>query len=418
MITYKKLMLSAFYNKKKLIISFLSIFFIVLLTLLPFLDQTNLITVIWIISNFYNNKLPLANVGLPGGPFFNIIWVPSYLVYVYSGFNLILTYLVWKIIIFFLYVGTGITLSKFFKKENRWIIFICTILNPAMILFSLIWMQFDIIAIFFSTLSMYLLYKHNTKKSLMTFIIYLIPMFIAIFTLYYPIIFLPSLFYYHKPIRDKKLIILATLILSSIFIIFDIVLYRGTNLSYLNNLNGNGLSSSFYQGFQFFVSVPLYFYAPFLVILSGVFPIILKRKGFGFFSNIYIILLIFLYTSASAGFDTYLWLFPFSILVLLDINSQKNLVRKILILDLPIFVEAFFSNFIMGANYQQGLFYFGYYVFHINYLFIKSSSNFNYFVTALNTVLFSSVLVSLNYLVKLNKSSKKKIVGSFSFVQF
>jgi len=42
-------------------------------TILPFYDQSNLVTVLWISSHFYSFKLPFAGVGWPGGPFYMLV---------------------------------------------------------------------------------------------------------------------------------------------------------------------------------------------------------------------------------------------------------------------------------------------------------------------------------------------------------
>lgn len=394
-------------SKKKLVI-ISSISFLSILTLLPFYDQDNLITLLHITNHLYSNKPVFLNVGWPGGPFFMIAWVPTYLAYIWSGFNISVAYITLKLILLSLSISTAYILSKFSRSKSQYGIFIFFILNPALIYITLIWAQFDIIPVFFSTLSLYFLGSEKIRNSLYKTSLALVPLFIAILTTYYPLIFIPSLILYSLNRREKLNVLVGSIMVGLVFLISDILFFRGFQFSYLVNLNGNGLTSSFYQGFQYFISLPLPYYIIFLLILVIAVPIVLLKEGYGLYLNIYVLLLLFLYTSASAGFDPYLWLVPFTILVIQEQEIQRYRYVKMAILNIPIFVEVIFSNFIMGTGMQQGIFYFGYNVFHINYLFIKTPAQFQYFVTIFNSLLMSSItgvlIILFTVITKRNKS--------------
>ena len=374
-------------------------------TILPFYDQSNFITVLWISSHFYSFKLPFAGVGWPGGPFYMLAWIPSYFFYLKSGYNMDVAYLTMKFILLTFSVGTAFILSYFFNKR-KFQIFIFVILNPALIYITLIWMQWDIIPVFFSTLTLFLLEHDSRGRTIGRTMVYIIPLFIAILTTYDAILFIPTLIIFAKSRKNKIDLFLSSIIIGFIFIVLDIVLFRGTNISYISNLNGNGLSSSFIDGFQFFLSIPFNYYILYLVCLAIFLPILLYKFKFGIYTSLYILLLIFLYTSASAGFDPYLWLLPLTVLAIMEMGNSHHLFSKILILNIPIFIEALFSNFIMGTGYQQGIFYFGYYVFHFNYLFIKTAPQLEYFITILNSLIMTSVVGVIIFLISINKDNK------------
>lgn len=390
----------------KKIVIFCSIFFLLTLTALPFYDQDNLITLLDITNHLYSSGPVFLNAGWPGGPFFMIAWVPSYLAFTYSGFNLGVAYIILKLILLTLSVGTALILSKFFNSEHKFGIFIFLILNPALIYITLIWVQFDIIPIFFSTLSLYFLREERIRNSFHSTNVALVPMFIAVFTTYYPLIFIPTIILYSHGKREKIYILFGSIIVGSLFLATDILFFRGFGFSYLVNLNGNGLSSSFYQGLQYFISIPFLYYIPFLSVIVVLVPILLFKKGYGLYTTLYVLLLLFLYTSASAGFDVYLWLIPFTILAVQEQRNKKIRFSYILILNIPIFIEAIFSNFIMGTGIQQGIFYFGYEVFHLNYLFVKTANEFQYFVTVFNSILMTSIVGVI--IVLLSIISKKE----------
>ncbi|MHB1440735.1 MAG: hypothetical protein ACYCSO_06905 [Cuniculiplasma sp.] len=390
------------------IILLLSLIFLLLLTLLPFYDQSNLITVLWISSHFYSFKPPFSNVGWPGGPFFLLVWIPSYSAYILSGFQLFFAYFVLKVILLFLSLGTGFILSNFFSKDIRFKVLIFIILNPALVFVTLIWMQFDIIPVFFFTFSMYFLDKPHLNDSFYGTLIAVVLMFIAIFTVYYPLIFIPTLIIFSKNHKQKIYLLSNFLLVGLSFSISDILFFRGTNFSYVVNLAGNGLSSSFYEGLQYFFNIPFFYYILFVATIMILIPFFLHKKGYGLYTSSFILLLVFLYTSASAGFDTYLWLLPFTVLAIFERKKGEIRISHMFMLNIPIFLEALFSNFIMGTGFQQGIFYFGYEVFHINYLFIRTASQFQYFVTLFNSLLMTSIVTILILLLLINKPDNLK----------
>jgi hypothetical protein len=390
-------------NKFRLLIISGSLLFLTILTLLPFYDQDNLITVLNITFHLYPNRPVFSNAGWPGGPFFMIVWIPTYLAFVMSGLNLSFAYITWKLLLLGFSIGTAIILSSFYDHEDKSRIFLFTILNPSIIYITLFWIQFDIIPVFFATLSFYLLTKWRLNNSFFRIFVAMIPMFIAIFTTYYPLIFIPTLILYSKNLKEKKYILFGSIILGFIFLITDVLFLRGFNFSYVENLNGAGLASNFYQGLQLFITIPTRYYIIFLGIMVLLVPFLLRKKGYGLYTTLYVLLLLFLYTSASAGFDTYLWLFPFTVLAILEGQHQKNRFYYMFVMNIPIFVEAIFSNFIMGTGYQQGIFYFGYEVFHINYLFVKTLAQFQYFVTVFNSVLLASIVGTIIIILTINR---------------
>jgi len=391
-------------NKSRLLIVSGSLLFLIILTLLPFYDQDNLITVLNITFHLYPDRAAFLNAGWPGGPFFMIVWIPTYLAFVMSGLNLSFAYITWKLLLLGFSIGTGIILSSFYDHEDKFRIFLFTILNPSIIYITLIWIQFDIIPVFFATLSFYLLTKWRLNNSFFRIFIAMIPMFIAIFTTYYPLIFIPTLILYSKNLKEKKFILYGSIILGFIFLISIVLFLRGFNFSYVENLNGSGLASNFYQGLQMFITIPTRYYIIFLGIMAILVPFLLKKKGYGMYTTLYVLLLLFLYTSASAGFDTYLWLFPFTVLGILEGQHQKNRFYYMFVMNIPIFVEAIFSNFIMGTGIQQGIFYFGYEVFHINYLFVRTAAQFQYFVTLFNSVLLASIVGTIIIILTINRA--------------
>ena len=139
-----------------------SLIALIILTVLPFFDQRNLVTLLWIQSHLYSNRLFFKGVGWPGGPFFLTMWMPSYIVYLVSGFSIYLSLEVMKALLlvmlllfaFLIYTYTGE------RKDRRTILFFA-LLNPAVIYVTLIWTQWDIFPAVLSLLSFLMLRNFN-----------------------------------------------------------------------------------------------------------------------------------------------------------------------------------------------------------------------------------------------------------------
>ena len=371
----------------------ISLAVLALITILPFYDQSNLITVLWISSHFLNTRIPFNDVGWPGGPFFAMVWIPAYLSWLVSGLNLFYAYIVWKTILLVLIIGTSFLLSIFFQEKVNKNVLIFSLLNPALIYITLIWIQFNIIPVFFLTFSLYLLYFKEIRNSFFRTALSVVPMLIAIFTTYYPLIFIPTILLFIDNRKERLNLFSSLALLGIIFLVLDILFFRGFSFSYLNNLNGGGLPSTSYEGLQYFHTLNLQSYIILLGFLMIIVPLILYKANIRIYGTLYIILILFLYTSGSAGFDVYLWLFPLSVLAVLELKKDKGIFYMITVLNIPIFLQAIYSNFLMGTGFQQGIFYFGYSVFHINYLFVQNTYQFNFVVK-----LFNFLIIICNFI--------------------
>ncbi len=382
-----------------------SLIALIILTVLPFFDQRNLVTLLWIQSHLYSNRLFFSGVGWPGGPFFLTMWMPAYIVYIASNFNIYLSLEAMKALLlamlllfaFLMYVYTD------GKKDKRTVLFFA-LLNPAIIYVTLIWTQWDIFPAVLSLLSFLLLrniHRDNAEDvKIHGYVIALIPLMIGIFMVYYPIIFLPLLYMY-SPKPGKWKFMAASAALLAIFGLSDILFFRGFSLSYVSNLNGSGLSVADFQGLQHYIPLTLTYYVILLVVIAIALPLALKLLKFNESSAAYIVLLIFLLTSASAGFDTFIWLVPFAYLSVID-SRMRVRIRDLVITNLPIFLAVlFFANIIMGNRYGKGIFYFGYFVFHINYVygFLGNIIYFDTFINIYNILLLISSFLALVFLV-------------------
>lgn len=388
-----------------------SLIALIVLTVLPFFDQRNLVTLLWIQSHLYSNRLFFKGVGWPGGPFFLTMWMPSYIVYLVSGFSIYLSLEVMKALLLVMLLLFAFLIYTYTsdRKDRRTILFFA-LLNPAVIYVTLIWTQWDVFPAVLSLLSFLMLRNFNLENSenvkFYHYFIALIPLMIGIFMVYYPVILLPLLYLYSsKPGRYK--LMAASAILLLIFGFSDIFFFRGLSPSYVSNLNGSGLSVADFQGLQHYIPLSLPYYAIILVVIAIVLPIILRRLKFQESSAAYIVLLTFLLTSASAGFDTFIWLVPFAYLSVVDSKTYVR-IRDLAITNFPVFLAVlFFANIIMGNRYGKGIFYFGYFVFHINYVygFLGNIIYLDAFINIYNILLLISSVFATVFLAFSNRET-------------
>lgn len=371
------------------------------LTVLPFFDQLNFVHFMWDMSQFSSTQGGFVKIGWPGGPFFVAIWLPPYLVYIASGLNLYLAVLTFKIIllsflILFAYLVHLICKAEAVDRAGNLLLF--ALLNPAVVYVTLIWIQIDIIPAFFVALTFYLLRYTDLGGTLVGMALTVLPALIAVFFVYYAVLLFPAFLLFTKGGRARAQLLSASVVLGVVLGIADLAYFRGWSLSFVSNLNGGGLSSTLFHGLQYFVLVPLPLFVGLVIIIAIGAPLAMHRYGYSESDVLYLVLLLFLYVSGSAGFNNYLWLLPWAYLSSLTrgVNGRRWL--SLVALCSPMFVTVFFANLVMGTGYQQGIFYFGYAIFHYNLILVPTPAAFTKFVVAYNALLLASMVWGLTYL--------------------
>ena len=377
---------------------------------LPFFDNNNLSAWVNLPSTLTNTLPAFSSSPWPGGPFFLSIFVPMGYFYIFTGYSLYRTAILLKLILFTFTFLSGYISYKIVEKINpkySRFVFLFLVLNPATIFVDYVWAQLDIIPVFLTLLSFYALYYTNIdEKKFTTQIVLMIPIFFAIFIYYYPIILLPSFIIYTKNIKISFLRLINFIILGASFFSIDIFLFGGFKFSTLNSLEPS-VSSKYFQGLQSMVILSEPTFILILILTSILVPIISRKLGFSVFMPVYIALLTLLYISNSALPDNFLWILPFSILLILDLEKLKLKKSLILCSNIFLFTGILFINFYIGTGTQAGIFYFGYRVFHINYLFITSLSDFHFYVLIYFIFLTFSFIFSLFLAVFLSWRNRK-----------
>lgn len=396
-----------------------AIVFDLFLTTLPFYDQLNFITGLWITSHLVNTRPLLSNVGWPGGPFFLSVLLPSYMVYTASSLNIYLSVLTFKLILLsFLLLLVYVTylLCRLRGNPKAASLLLYMLVNPATVYVTLIWIQIDIIPVALVALT-YLLLRHTRLlESAIGSVLIMFPIVIAIFFIYYPVILIPTFVAYTQGKRNRSRLLLSAVLLGTSLFVVQEYFFRGWQLGFISNLNGGGLSSAFYEGLQYFVPLTLPIYSTIVLTITLLLPLVMRRS-WSESECLYVLILGFLFVSASAGFNNYIWLYPWAILAVPAWRRGLRLAEAVLILSGPAFVAIFFANLIMGTGYQQGLFYFGYSVFHYNVLFVQTPAAFTKFVVGYNSCLLASMFGSFVLLSSIHAERRQHLERDYNCLQ-
>lgn len=372
----------------------------------PSFDHQNL--AFWINSASYlQNGIPsFSGSSWPGGPFFLSIFVPIGLSYSFSGYAELASVVVLKIILFVFTLLTAVLLYAIVSRRNRkfaQMAFLFTLLNPGIIYVNYIWAQLDIFPVFFVALSYYYIYYHEKRNNgFMYTLISFIPLFIAIFSFYYAVLIIPTVIVYSQSWRKRLNFIVSGLVLGIPLYIAETFLFRGGGYDLVGSLVRPS-NSLFYQGLQRIILVP----APYLIasigILSILIPFVLRRYGFSPSVPIFLIFMALLYTSTNAAANNFLWLYPFSFLAVSENSRNIPSKRSIFITSSFFWTGVVFINLYIGTGIQAGLFYFAYYVFRANILFIHTN--------------YQEVISTLIYFVVLTASLAGTVVYLLYFVR-
>ena len=221
---------------------------------------------------------------------------------------------------------------------------------------------------------------------------------------------IPTLLVFTRSNRQRVTLILSIIVIGAALAFLEEALFRNWDISFVGNLNGGGLSSPFLQGLQYFVTIPTTLLLVVVLVIAIAIPLFMSHIGRSESDSMYIVILLFLYISASAAFNNYIWLFPWAVLSVRVWSYYPRTLPSLIILSSPVFVAIFVANLIFGTGYQQGIFYFGYYVFHYNYLFLDTSAAFNKLVTAYNALLLASMVLALAHL--LSRANRPLLIGA------
>jgi hypothetical protein len=380
------------------------------LALLPTYDAVNIRAWIALGSSITSAAPVMANNVWPGGFFSFMAFTPMYLSYVHSGFNIYLSVVVLKLILFAFTVLTAFLLYRITQKvkpEYAHTVLLFTLLNPAILYINYFWAQIDILPVFFFTLGYALLrFVDFGQNSYKRYIVGFLPIIISAFIYRYALILLPTIVFFDSGTVKQRL---SALFIAgaevAVFFAVEYLLFRGGLYNYVGALSGSVINMSGVQGFQYWLNIPLIPYVAFLCVLGFVVPLLLKQLRYAESAVLFFILLLFIYTSAVPLADYFLWLYPIGVFLTLESASKLSFNKRLVLTGLPLYVALFFISLLIGNGVQTGPFYFSYPLFYLDVALLADSSQMYYTgVLVFNLFLLAAVVaLSLFCLSKANR---------------
>ena len=391
------------------------------------IDTFNTREFLYYSSFFYLSLNPSTFFNIPTPPIFSFILFPQFLVYMMST-NLELSSFVLALINLFSTIFSSLLIMNIIMKlkgmqKNANSAFYMLMFSPFLFFINFIFVEQDIVAIFLTLSSFYLLYFH--KKFTLQLAGVLLLAF-ATFFYYFPILVIPSLFVYKKSWKERSIFIVLLIIFFSFFYFAMVnnvgwsILGNGVGaistsggslplFSILNILPG-GLSPSFTPLLSQLYTI-LSLFALILVISV---PVISKL----FEKSIVIPLLIsfsvpFLFLKIYNG-DEFIWILPFITIAIAYFADEHLLKTKLLISQIYLLPVIIIINMWAAPNYGYGtgFFYFTYPTFHLA-VSIYSLIPMYVLVTKLLAVcLFFVIVFNIVYVMVLSRKkvySEKKV---------
>jgi hypothetical protein len=410
---------------RKLILLYIAIAVNLALALLPTYDSVNIRAWVSLGSSITSAAPVMANNVWPGGFFSFMAFTPMYLSYVHSDFNIYLSVVVLKLILFAFTVLTAFLLYRITEKvkpEYAYTVLLFTLLNPAILYINYFWAQIDILPVFFFTLGFALLRlvdfgKNSYKRYLLGFL----PIIISAFIYRYALILLPAIVFFDQGTVKQRV---SGLLIAggevAVFFGIEYLLFRGGLYNYVGALSGSVINMSGVQGFQYWFNIPLVPYVAFLCVLGFAVPLLLKQLKYVESAVLYLILLLFIYTSAVPLADYFLWLYPLSVFLALESASKLSFNKRLVLTVLPIYVALFFISLLIGNGVQTGPFYFAYPLLYLDVPLLAASSQIYYTgVLVFNLFLVAAVVgISLFCLSKANRVQTAFSAASQKLIYF
>lgn len=384
---------------RKLILLYVAIAVNLALAMLPTYDAVNIRAWIALGSSITSAAPVMANNVWPGGFFSFMAFTPMYLSYVQSGFNVYLSVVTLKLILFTFTILTALLLYRITQKvkpEYAYTVLLFTLLNPAILYVNYFWAQIDILPVFFFTLGFALLRfvdfgQNNYKRYLVGFL----PIIISAFIYRYALVLLPAMVFFDSGTvkqRFSALFIAGAEV--AVFFGIEYLLFRGGLYNYVGALSGSVINMSGVQGFQYWLNIPLIPYVAFLCVLGFAVPLLLKQLKYVESAVLFLILLLFIYTSAVPLADYFLWLYPIGVFLALESASKLSFNKRLILTGLPIYVALFFISLLIGNGVQTGPFYFAYPLLYLDVPLLAASSEMYYTgVFVFNLFLIATVVV-------------------------
>ncbi len=347
----------------------------VVLVFLPFYDPNDNTFFLGLVAFFSGHGPVLERIAFPGGFFEMALWVPSYLAYVASGFQLYWSYTTLKAVYCVMAVLSAVLLYRVGLARSRstatWLAAFA-LLNPAMLYVSYVWVNWDAFPVFFVLLGFVILrYGKVPRSDHLRILLAVLALMVGVFFYWYPLVLLPALVLFSPTNRERWLLTAYSAGTFAALMGANLLLFTGHIGQYSADLVGG--SGNF--GARLFFGLPSYVgrislveYVPIVAVVALLLPVILRWLRLSEAAALFIVLALFVWTSPVQEPDNYAWIFWFVPLLLLDAPRLRlSLVNALGLSTMPLVTIAVVA--LTTGNGQpdgQGFFYWGFELFHWN----------------------------------------------------
>lgn len=395
-------------NKRNLLL--LGFFLNFILCFLPVYDSSNIIGWVGLGLSFQRTQAVFSTSLNPADFFLIMILIPMELVYEYT-LDIYLSALILKLILFTFFAMFVLIMNKIFEyhqidiKSSNFLITLI-LFNPGIMFIDLIWVELEIIPIFFVTLSYYLLRVIPFKSVFKSYLFSSISLMVSIFFFLYPIIFLPSFVLFTKGKKAKITIVGLYTLLGGLLLAIQIILMQGRIYDYIGSLSGtskvlapSSLSTGLFYYLNLMGSEKIITDLSAIFIVSIIGPIILFLLGYEEQKVLYVISALFIFISPVINMDNFLFVIPF--VFLSAINNYSNLIskKKALLISSILLIPIAYAPFVYSFNNVFGVFYWFYPLFHINGPVISSSWVSNVILPAYNLSFLLAISITISFVL-------------------
>lgn len=348
---------------------------------LPFYDANNIPLALTTASHFNSSAPAFTASTWVAGPFINADYLPQYLAYVASGYQLYWAYTVLKLSSFGMTCVLTWVLFRIFRERDEALAYrvaLFTLANPIWIYVNYIWTEYDIFPVTFLAIGFVLLrYTRWGTADRYRVPVGLLCIMVSVFFYWFALAIVPTLIFYARDPAER----IRTAVYSAIFFLIligaTVVLLAGNLLLDTSTLLGTNtqLNRAHEFGLHFFVPFTPVEYAVFLLALVIPLPLLLRQIGVPEVPTAFVVLSALIFSAPIPLPDNYVAIFPFALLSLLAARRQCfNWASVVGLLAFPITGLLLISLYIGNAQPDGvGIFFWGFDLFHLDIHFLPST---------------------------------------------
>jgi len=342
------------------------------------------------------------------------MYVPGYLAYLASGYNIYWTYTIYKLIFLALIGIFSLLLYRLSSRKDphsadRIALFVLA--NPVLLFISYIWDQYDIFPIVLFAFGYAVLRYSRPEMGEWTRLgSAAILLAMSILFYWFALILIPTLLLYTPTWKERLRLLGILSAVLAVLLVSDVVLFAGGLLYDVSTLLGASRTLNTTQSFglQYFLPLSSLELAGLLVGVAFLLPLLLKGLHFDEPSTSFVLVTLLLFSVPFILPDNYILILPF--IAFLAIARLPNRLSSGTLFGLLAYPIAGLLLINVSINNSEpdgvGIFYWGYELFHANIRFLNSYAAQDQFIFVFNVALALAVGSSLIILALIRSSSR------------